>query len=295
MIKAVIDLGTNTFNLIIADVTEHDFEPLYTDKVSVAIGLGGIHKNQLTVPAQTRALTALKKFKQQCDHFHVETITALGTSAIRDAFNSAEFLQKVKSQTNIDVSIITGDKEAELVYHGVLWTHQFQQPAVIMDIGGGSTEFILADIQGLRNEVSLNIGISRIFQTLKTQDPLSQEDIQNIENWLENIVGDQLDNFKSNDLIGASGVFETFYEMIHLKNMDPIRESYLFDFEELHQVLDWLIQSTAIERDNHPNIIPIRKLMGPITAVKVKWILRKLNVRKVWISPYSMKEGGLRL
>ncbi len=295
MRKAVIDLGTNTFNLIIADVSEQDFETLYTDKVAVAIGLGSINKNQLTIEAQMRALSALKKFKQQCDHFHVESITALGTSAIRDATNSAIFLEKVKQTIHIDVSIISGDKEAELVYYGVLWTHQFQQPTVIMDIGGGSTEFILVDLQGVQNEISLNIGISRVYQEIKTQDPLSQEDIQNIEQWLENIVGNKLDAFKTKNLIGASGVFETFYEMIHLKDFNHKRESYLFDIHDLHQVLDWLIASTACQRDEHPNIIPIRKLMGPITAVKVKWILRKLGIEKVWISPYSMKEGGLRL
>ncbi|HRO76843.1 MAG TPA: hypothetical protein PLP27_11930 [Crocinitomicaceae bacterium] len=295
MKKAVIDLGTNTFNLLIADVGTNDFDTLHTDKVGVAIGLGGINKQQLTLDSQMRALNALKKFKQTCDEFDVVSITALGTSAIRDAQNSVEFLTKVKAQTGIEVDVISGEREAELIYKGISWTHSFEKPAVIMDIGGGSTEFILANNAGIDKKISLNIGISRIFQGLKTGDPLCESDIVMIENWLDNVVGNQLDEYTTTSLVGASGVFETFYEMIHLQDFTHNRKSYQFDFQKLNEVLDWLVYSTTQQRDEHEFIIPIRKLMGPITAVKIKWIFNKLHVNDVWLSPYSMKEGGLKL
>lgn len=295
MKRAVIDMGTNTFNLLIADVKQNDFEILYIDKVAVAIGLGGVNHNILTPAAQYRALETLKLFKQKCNENTVNSITALGTSAIRDASNSHEFILKVKHQTGIDVSIIDGETEAEFIYNGILWTYDFCTPTVIMDIGGGSTEFVLADCNGIQQKISLNIGISRVFQAITTNDPISKEDIFKVENWLDNIVGNQLDNYQINTLIGASGVFETFYEMIHLKPFVATRSSYKFQYEELEKTLDWLIYSTASEREEHPFIIPIRKLMGPITAIKVKWILKKLQVKEVWMSPYSMKEGVLRI
>jgi len=293
MRKAVIDLGTNTFNLIIAEVDPDHFELLYSTKIGVGIGLGGINNNQLTPDAQQRALDALKSYKKLCDEYQVENITALGTSAIRDAENGEEFTRKVKAQLGIDICVISGETEAELIYNGVLWSYDFEEPALIMDIGGGSTEFILADQEGIQKKISLNIGISRIFQAIETEDPLNFNDILTIEQWLDDVVKDQLDGFESPILIGASGSFETFYEMIHLKDSEIRSDCYQFDTDELHRVLDWLIQSDKAQRELHPNIIPIRKLMGPVTAVKTKWILKKLNVRKIWMSPFSMKEGAL--
>lgn len=295
MRRAVIDMGTNTFNLIIADVNSNDFVTIQTEKVAVAIGLGGINNNQLTNEAQFRALSALKNFKKICSENQVEQITALGTSAIRDAENASMFIQKVKQQTGIDVSVIDGNTEAELIYNGILWTYDFKEPTVIMDIGGGSTEFVLANNHGIQKKISLNIGISRVYQAIKTNDPIDSSDVETVERWFHDAVGNQLDEYKINTLIGASGVFETFYEMIHLSPFVNNRTSYKFDFNELNDVLDWLIYSSSEERDKHPYIIPIRKLMGPITSVKVKWILKKLDVKEVWISPYSMKEGALRI
>jgi exopolyphosphatase/guanosine-5'-triphosphate,3'-diphosphate pyrophosphatase len=295
MVQAVIDMGTNTFNLIIADVKPNDFEVLYTDKIAVAIGLGGINKCQLTTDAQFRAFSALKKFKLKCTEHNAENILALGTSAIRDAANCKQFIEKVRQQLGINVSVIDGNTEAELIYNGILWTYPFEKQTVIMDIGGGSTEFVLANEKGIQQKISLNIGISRVFQAVPTNDPINLLDIKNIENWFEKNIGSQLDSYHSDTLIGASGVFETFYEMINNTKFISNRESYLFNYSDLIKALDWLIYSTAKEREEHPFIIPIRKLMGPITAVKIKWILNKLKVNEVWLSPYSMKEGALRM
>lgn len=293
MRKAVIDLGTNTFNLLIADVNETSFELVYTTKIGVGIGLGGINKNTLTLDAQERAIDALSQFKALCDQHQVTEIKAIGTSAIRDAENANEFIQKVLEKLQFEIQIISGDTEAQLIYQGVLWTYDFEQEALIMDIGGGSTEFILANSNGIQQKISLNIGISRIFQAIKTSDPLSDQDIENIENWLEKTIGKQLDTFHCKRLIGASGSFETFYEMIHLKAYELEQTCYNFPSEELIKILNWLIESNQEEREAHPHIIPIRKMMGPITAVKTKWILKKLGVEEIWMSPYSMKEGAL--
>lgn len=295
---AVIDLGTNTFNLLIADLTENlhgkmEFSTVFATKEGVAIGMGGIQEKRITADAQDRALLALTTFKKHCDAFEVTEINAFGTSAIRDAENSKQFVEEVENQLGIQINIISGEEEASLIYKGVCWSYDFQESAVIMDIGGGSTEFIWANATGIIKKISLNIGVSRAFQQFSFSDPLSKKDIQTLENWFEANDHQFFDDFTCPILIGASGSFETFYEMMHkIPYPNEIKAKEL-NFQELHDTLDWIIQSTQAERDAHPFIISIRRKMAPIAAVKTKWVLKKLEASRVLVSPCSLKEGAL--
>ena len=96
-----------------------------------------------------RGLLAIKRFAQKCASFQVEEIRAFGTSALRGAKNSADFLREIKNQTQIEIQIISGEDEATLIYRGVKWSYDFNERAAIMDIGGGSTEFIIANTSGI--------------------------------------------------------------------------------------------------------------------------------------------------
>jgi exopolyphosphatase/guanosine-5'-triphosphate,3'-diphosphate pyrophosphatase len=292
MRKAVIDLGTNTFNLLVADLHDGTFTVVHTEKDGVALGMGGINQGYLSDDAFNRGINALRHFRSKCDELNVSEIHAIGTSALRSAANSAEFIAE-SEKLGIDIEIVSGLREAELIYHGVKWSYDFKEPGVIMDIGGGSTEFIFADLQGVQDMISLNIGVSRIYQKFKTADPLSDEDIQHIEDWLE-IQADGFFDYKHTDLlIGASGTFETFYELIQCEPFPELIRSIEVPFDELMKNLDGIIASTQEERNRNPWIVPIRKKMAPIAAVKTRWIIRKLGVSRTLISPCSLKEGAL--
>src|SRR5690606_29361721 len=97
----------------------------------------------------------------------------------------------------IAVRIISGLEEAELIYQGVRWSYDFFKPGVIMDIGGGSTEFIEADRNGLKQALSLDIGVSRMYQQLDLSDPFTSTDIEKITRWLEEQSQGKLDHWKS--------------------------------------------------------------------------------------------------
>ena len=293
MRKGVIDLGTNTFNLLIADVLDQHFEVVHSAKNGVALGMGGINQSLITPDAINRALVALSDFKHACEAYQVNSIHAFGTSAIRDASNSDEFIKQVKENTGIQVEVISGAKEAELIYHGVKWTYNFEQPAVIMDIGGGSTEFIFSDKNGIRELISLNIGVSRIFQEFTLNDPLTNEDIEKVENWLAKHTNGFFDHRKEDCLLGASGSFETFYELMHNKPYPVSFSTQELNVADLSSELERIISSTQKQRDENEWIIPIRKKMAPIAAIKTRWIMRKLGVKRVLISPFSLKEGAL--
>lgn len=291
---AVIDLGTNTFNLLIAECKSESFSVLHSEKEGVAIGMGGINSNIIAQESWQRALSTLQHFKSVCDSFDVESIRAVGTSAIRSATNGEDFKKEVVLKTGIEIEIISGMREAELIYKGISWSYDFESPGVIMDIGGGSTEFIWADKKGIVEAFSLNIGVSRMFQQLELNDPLTADDILKINAWLEHNSKGQLEGKKSDLLIGASGVFETFYELHFNKKFPEINTVLNIEKIDLEKVLKEVINSTLEQRNQNEFILDIRKKMAPIAAVKTSWVMNKLNIKKILISPFSLKEGVLK-
>lgn len=291
MIGAVIDLGTNTFNLLIFQKQENRFEFLHNERIPVGLGMGGINENRIAPDAFERGVNALVHFKQVCHERKVEHIKAFGTSALRGAKNGIQFSSSVKEKTEIHIEIIDGLREAELIFEGVKLVHSFTKPSCIMDIGGGSTEFILADEKGLREFQSFDIGVSRMLQKFNLSDPLTTKNIREIEEFLAANTCNFFETHSCNALIGASGSFETFFEFIFEKKYTDEWKSAQLDFKPLMKVLEVLIHSTQAERELNDHISDIRKKMIHIAAVKTRWVIRQLSVEEVWTSPAALKEG----
>ena len=284
MRTAVIDLGTNTFNILIADVLDSKFTVIHSEKEGVSLGMGGINENIISPEAFERGVITLRHFNFICIHHKVDVINAFGTSALRGAKNSQQFIDQIDNELGIKINIISGEKEADLIYKGVLWSYDFVKPGVIMDIGGGSTEFIFANKEGITDLISLNIGVSRIFQELKLNDPLTEIDIKSITNWLNEKANGFFDDKKEDLLIGASGSFETFYELIYNQPFPDKLKCSEIPMKTLNNMIDWVIYSTQEDRDKNEFIIPIRKKMAPIAAVKTKWVIEKLGITRTIIS-----------
>ncbi|WP_341905130.1 hypothetical protein [Fluviicola taffensis] len=291
---AVIDLGTNTFNLLIADIDPEGFDIVHNSKEGVALGMGGINEGRISEEAMERAFRAFEKFTGICNELNVVNITGIGTSAVRDAENNEEFLVELKKRFGIDIEIVDGLEEAKLIYQGVSLSYQFDQTSLIMDIGGGSTEFIRIEEGKELEFLSANIGVSRAIQLFPLEDPLSKENQIELINWFEENAR-ELNEFDSCEiLVGSSGSFETFYEMVHEKEFPKSLDNIRLSREEILTALNWIIESTFEQRENHPFIIPIRRKMAPIAALKTKWIIEKFEIKEIVISPCSLKEGVLR-
>lgn len=291
---AVIDLGTNTFNLLVADVHAAGFDIVHNSKEGVALGMGGINEGIISNEAMERAFGAFEKFKGICKSLEVKTIVGIGTSAVRDAGNNAEFLHEIKKRFGLDIEIVDGLEEAKLIYQGVSWSYEFDKSSLIMDIGGGSTEFIRIEAGKELEFISANIGVSRAVQLFPLGDPMTRENKNQLIAWFEQN-SKELENFRSCEvLVGASGSFETFYEMVHEEAFPNMLQNIRIPRAELIDTLDWIIDSTSEQRENHPFIIPIRRKMAPIAALKTKWVIEKFGIKEVVISPCSLKEGVLR-
>lgn len=290
----IIDLGTNTFNLLIVDKHAQGFDKVFSTKEGVGLGLGGINDGFIAKDAMDRGVLALSDFMNKCQELSCEKIKAFATSAIRDASNGEEFVKLLNEKLNLEVEVISGAREAELIHQGVKIGYPFDEDVVIMDIGGGSTEFIYSDKDEVKKSHSFNIGTARIFQMFDFEDPYSNDNIQAVTNYLEENTSGFFDEIKTDVLIGASGSFETFYAVLNHKEY-PENNFEDMNAEALIPILDEMICSTYKERMKNPFIIPIRKKMAPIAAIKIKWILEKLNIKTLTISPFAMKEGVIQL
>lgn len=286
-------MGTNTFNLLIARVQNNSFEQLLSTKEGVALGMGGIHQDTIVEEAQERGLACLKKFDHYCKKWEVESLIVIGTSSIRNAKNALDFLAKVDALLNVKTRIISGKQEAELIYQGIRISYSFTTPATIIDVGGGSTEFIFANKTGIQALKSFEIGIARIIQQIGFPKKLEKTDVEKIELFLEGTAGSFLRSIHCNTLIGASGSFESLYEIIYKlpfpKAIDPIE----INFQTLLTTLSTLVYSSEADREANKYIIPIRRKMMHITAVKVLWVIKTMKINRVIISPCSIKEGAL--
>ena len=296
MKTAVIDLGTNTFHLIIAE--KNGETPHVVFKTNQPVKLGeDITKDNLIIPrAFERGLQCLKEFKAIADEHGVTQIKATATSGVRSAHNGLDFVNEAKKQAGIVIDVIDGDEEAELIYKGVKWSGAIEGKSLIMDIGGGSTEFILCDTDEMIWKKSYNIGAARLMQRFFKSDPISETDKQAILAHLE----DELKalkvicrEYQPETLIGSAGAFETFAGMLHPElDIDQIATAVI-PLPAYQQLADQLINSTHQERANMPGLIPLRVDMIVMASLLTNYILDDLGIKQIKLSTYDLKMGVL--
>ncbi len=173
---AVIDLGTNTFHLIIAHLTEGKVEVIYKTNVPVKLGEGRLNENIIIPEAFERGIRTLKDFKEEINRQGVDQIKATATSAVRSALNGEDFVKAAKKETGITIEVIDGEQEAAYIFKGVQATGIITEPSLIMDIGGGSTEFIICKPAEVLWKKSYNIGAARLMQAFFKSDPINEKD-----------------------------------------------------------------------------------------------------------------------
>jgi len=297
---AIIDLGTNTFNLIIAEVFSNKrFKQIYETKLPVMLGQGGINNNYIVPGALKRGIKTLKQYKKITEKYRSDKLIAIATSAIREASNGQDFIEKAKKQAGIAVEIISGDREAELIYYGVReGVKMSHRKSLIMDIGGGSTELIIADKNKIFWKKSFLLGAARLLDKIKPSDPISDQEIKRIENYLLKELLPLFSAVKKHpvaELIGSSGSFESLAEMIVCRFYSPSvlegKTEYDFDLGDCSKIYKLIVKSTRAERMKMKGLIKMRVDMIVVSAIFVNLIVRKLKIKKIRLSTYSLKEG----
>jgi exopolyphosphatase/guanosine-5'-triphosphate,3'-diphosphate pyrophosphatase len=297
MIIAILDFGTNTFNLLIAERKERGFNILLSSKQPVKLGRGGIQINRITADAMERGYVAIQNHMEVIRNYEVEEIRAFATSAIRNADNGEEFTEEVRRRFGFRTRIIPGDREAELIYKGVRQAVAFgEDNAMILDIGGGSIEFIICNKQGIVWKRSFELGMARLLEIYSLSDPISSEEVRVLENHSRQELAplrEVVKKEKPHILIGASGSFDTFHALIrHRKGIesDPYfgREIAMKDYARLHKAL---VRSTREERMAMPGMEPVRVEMIVAATIFVSFVLRDCKISRLYHSEFALKEG----
>lgn len=299
---AVIDLGTNTFNLLIAKVEfGGKYKMLYNTKKAVKLGEGGINEGIIRDVPFLRGIAAMKEYKDYLDRERVEEVFAYATSAIRDARNGKDFCDVVHKETGIEVDIINGYEEAELIYKGVrLALDMGEQKSLIMDIGGGSNEFIIADKDQIYWKLSVDIGVARLMEKFKPSDPMKPAEIDALMEYMDEKLQplkEEVMHHNIETLIGSSGSFDTFFELIAYKfhspeNIDKVN-TYDFNLEEFYAIYEELLKSNKAERLEMEGMVEMRADMIVVAAICTMYILKRYGMKNMRLSRYSLKEGVL--
>ena len=296
---AILDLGTNTFNLLIGEIKDKRAEVLFRTKIPVKLGKDGLGKNIISPDAFERGINALTEHKKTINKYQCEKTFAFATSAIRSTTNGKEFAEKVKQDLGIEINVISGDKEAEYIYHGVKQALKIPSNSCIMDIGGGSTEFIICNNNGILWKKSYQLGVSRLYELLTPHDPLTKECITKTENYIQSKLEELFQNLKQHNvttLIGSSGSFDTFFDVIAMRKNIPKSanawEEISFDnFKEIHN--DFICFNLQ-QRLAMPGMIEMRADMMPLASLLVYEILKHHTFKKMYISHFALKEGVLQ-
>ena len=247
-------------------------------------------------------MDCLSDFQKIIQQNHVCTVKAFATSAVRSAKNGKEFVSMIYDQFKIDVDVISGDREAALIWMGVQQAVDMpQKPSLIIDIGGGSIEFIIGNKDEIFWKQSFDLGASRLLQQFAPENPIHSSTKEAIESYLDSVLEalwENANHYKPEILIGSSGSFDTLADLIlnrfhNIESLDGTT-SYIYDMKEYQLVSDAILASTTEERKQMKGMIEMRVDMMVIATIIVNFILEKLSIQKMTLSTYSLKEGVLK-
>ncbi|MEH2056938.1 MAG: Ppx/GppA phosphatase family protein [Nostoc sp.] len=303
-IIAAIDLGTNSLHMVVVkiDPTLPAFSIIAREKETVRLGDRNLTTGELKPEIIKKAIAALGRFQEVAKTINAETIIAVATSAVREAPNGKDFLQMVETELGLSVDLISGQEEARRIYLGVLSGMEFNnQPHIIVDIGGGSTEIILGDSNEPRTLTSTKVGAVRLTSELITSDPISNTEFQYLQAYargmLERSVEEVLANLEFGEsprLVGTAGTIETL-AMIHAREKSGVIPStlngYQFSLKDLGELVNRLRKLSNSETAEIPGMPDKRAEVILAGAVILQEAMTLLGSESVTVCERSLREG----
>ena len=312
---AVVDCGSNTFSMRIVDASEGIWEEQFLMRHAVFLGQGGFKQAAILPDRFAKGIDTLRIMGQAAVNYSVDEIRVVATSVLRDASNGKEFCSKAEEITGWKIEVLSGDEEAHWIHKGVsLTTGLLPERHLVMDIGGGSLEFIVAENKNGtgRSEVlwkkSFDAGVARLDDFGNPEDPLGQPGADRFQPFLEYTLAPlkvALEKFKPVVLVGSSGSFDTFLDMVN-GGADPLHSVSVcselghphvqeIDRKTLDELHGLLIASDLQNRLLMPGMAPLRARMLPLASLLIQHVLSWMPENTtVMRSAYALREGVLR-
>ena len=297
---AAIDVGTNSLHLIVTEVngTTGRFKTLHREKDVVRLGAGTTDMKYLSEPAMSRALEVLRRFKMVADSFGAP-VRAVGTSAVREALNQEEFLRRAKSETGITIEIASGFEEARLIHLGVLQALPlFKKRHLMVDIGGGSTEFLLGYRRRILYNNSLKIGSVRLTQRFFPKGDVSSKSIRECSEFVRGMLNPvrravRQEGFEA--AAGSSGTILNVASMVRWERGDSEERSLnneIFTREELGTIVQEVLDTRRSEdRAQIDGLDPGRADIIVAGCIILREVFRELGIKSMMVSEYALREG----
>lgn len=301
---AAIDIGTNSLHIVIVKIEAAlpSFTMIAREKETVRLGDRNLITGELKPDVMLKAIACLGRFKTLAYSLGVTSIVAVATSAVRESPNGKEFLHQIETQVGLNVDLISGPEEARRIYLGVLSGMEFNnQPHIIIDIGGGSTELILGDSEEPRSLTSTKIGAVRLTGELVKSDPITETEFKYLQAYargmLERSVEEVQGKLKIGDfprLIGTSGTIETI-ATIHAREklglVPSTLNGYQFSLQDLRTWVTRLRRMTNIERAAIPGMPEKRSEVILAGAVILQEAMTLLGLESLTVCERSLREG----
>lgn len=297
---AGVDIGTLTCRLLIADLPpDGRLIEVRSERRILRLGEGVDQTKLLRVSAMDRVLQCLREWREHIDASHVDAATAVATSAVRDAENRDEFLDRVKREAGFEVELISGEEEARRTLLGI---RSGLPPGVTnvlaLDIGGGSTEFILDRAGQYPLVRSIDIGVVRLCERLLHHDPPSDGEVRQTREWVARETKKavaEMGNYHTATFVGTAGTITTLAAMAQkLPTYEPARiQNYRLQLDAVQELEQTLLSQKKADRAGLSGLEKGREEVIAAGTIIIRTIMETLGMSAVLVSDLGLREGIL--
>jgi exopolyphosphatase/pppGpp-phosphohydrolase len=286
-VGAAVDLGSNSVHLLVAVIAGHRLRPLADESVFLGLGAAVDSRAHLGPDARDELASALTRYAETARGLDARWITLMGTEPIRRAADGARIVADVEAATGVPLHVLTHEEEAYLTLIGATGGWPVEQETLVVDIGGGSSEFCAVSPGGRARAAGLRIGSSRLTARFATSDPVSAESIEAMRAAADEIVRDALEAEPA-DLVAVGGTADNLLKVTEAGDRDPILTR-----SRVAEALATLTASPAAEVTERFGINPKRGPLLPAGAVIIDALMRRYGVDQVRVLDTGVREGAI--
>ena len=296
---AALDLGSNSFHLLVADVhPDGTFEPVTREKDMLRLGDDVARYGRISPSSADRAVASVRRLRQLADGLDVQEVIAKATSAIRTAANGSELVDRIEAETGVEVEVISGLEEARLIFAAVRASLVLEPaPAFCVDIGGGSVEFVIGDAAGLRWASSLPLGVGRLTAELVQSDPPSRADRTALDDRIRDELAEIVEAVRGREPKMAVGTSGTINDLARLAaagedgDIPASANGLRIDAERLRALQRRIVKMPTAERRRLPGIEEKRAELLPAGATLLATIFDVFEIDEMVTSDWALREG----
>ncbi|MBL8075690.1 MAG: Ppx/GppA family phosphatase [Nitrospira sp.] len=297
---AGIDIGTLTCRLLIADLASgYPLKELRSERRILRLGEGVDQTKRLSPAAMDRVIHCLQEWQSVIESYQVEATAVVATSAVRDASNRAEFLARVKAECGLEVELISGEEEARRTLLGIRSGLPVGVTDILaLDIGGGSTEFILDRLGQNPITRSIDIGVVRLCERLLRHDPPTEEEVRHAREWITRETRAalaEMGDYRQATFVGTAGTVTALAAMAQkLPAYEPARiHNYVLKLDRIRELEQTLLSRTKAERIGLPGLERNREEVIVAGAIIIRTIMETLRQEECLVSDLGLREGVL--